>query len=81
MSVTLYMSVFFVNFMYIPLPRNSYQKFISKMENQILIQKASLTELKEMIRETMEKYLRPAVVTIILWMCFEKILLIFTSKS
>jgi excisionase family DNA binding protein len=29
------------------------------MENQILIQKASLSELKEMISDTMEQYLRP----------------------
>ena len=32
------------------------------MENQILIQKATISDLKEMITETMERYLRPAVV-------------------
>jgi excisionase family DNA binding protein len=31
------------------------------MENQVLIQKTSLSELKAMINETMEQHLRPAM--------------------
>jgi excisionase family DNA binding protein len=50
--------------MYIHLPRIKNNIFCKtlKMEKQILIDKATLSDLRTMISDTMEQYLRPATI-------------------